>query len=557
MIPILSILFRKHPMLRFLLLPVGFLLFSGLFSLITLALHQKPAISSINPAIGEPGEIMLIRGYNFGDEIGDSWIEIAGDRLTASTCLSWSDTLIKITLPSTVSDGLLFVRTPNGKSNPELFANRENIPVSVRERTDPGLPAIAAIGAQQGNVGDTITISGSNFGLTRSQSQVFFSWQLDPAIPRSGQTQSELSVIPCSEHDFDYEFWSDQEIRVRVPDGAGSGNVYVRTDRGMSNGIPFTVQNPLGTKKFGAKRTYVISSEVNITNVVAAGDNILYLRVPRPVETAAQQGISISASSVEPYMADYEGTILHRLDNLIEGDKKRITHSFILTGYSTETSINPARVKAYAKTDSPLYVTYTAPDTLVPSADPAIVEKGTAIVKKEKNPYRKAEALFKWVTENVAWTRDVQANRTAVQTLSALNGDSQDLSILFCALARSQGIPAIPVAGLLVDSNRNSAVHWWAEFYLEGFGWVPVDPAIPVPGTEAGEAGKTESSFGSLDVNHVAFSRGWTDQPPMLPNSKIVWRNRSWASQPVWEEAAGNISGYTSYWAEPKITGVY
>ncbi len=533
------------------MLPLAFFVFSGLFSLVTLVLHHKPSISSISPSIGVPGEVVVIRGANFGDEMGDSWIEVAGDRLSSSACLSWDGTVIKIVLPSTVDDGLLYVHTRSGTSNPELFANRQNIPVSVRERTDPGMPVIASLSAPQGTVGSVLTITGGNFGLNRNQSQVFFSWQLDSAIPRSGQTQSELSVIACSDHDFDYEFWSDQELRVRVPDGAVSGNVYVKTDRGLSNGFSFTVQNPAGTKKFGARRTYVISTEVSITNVVAAGDNILYIRIPRPVETAAQQNIEISSSSVEPFMKDYKGTILHQLDNLIEGDKKRIAHSFILSEYATDCAVNAARVKPYARTDSPLYVAYTAPDALVPSNDPAVAEKAAAIVKKEKNPYRKAEAIFQWVADNVAWTRDVPANRTVLQTLGALKGDTQDLSLLFCAMARSQGIPAVPVAGLLVDANRDSAVHWWAEFYLEDFGWVPVDLAIDA-GTE-----KPERSFGSLDVNHVAFSRGWTEQSPMLQNSKIVWRSRSWATQPIWEESAGNITGYTSYWAEPKITGVY
>jgi len=553
----LSILFRKYPVLRFLTLPAAFLAFSGAFSLVSLALHHKPSVSSVTPAIGEPGEIMVIRGSNFGYAEGDSWVEIGGDRLTASTCLSWEDDLIKIVLPATVEDGLLYVHTANGRSNPELFANRENIPVTVRDRADPGMPTIATLGSEAGTVGSLLTITGSNFGLSRNQSQVFFSWQLDPAIPRSGQTQSELSVIPCSEHDFDYEYWSDGEIRVRVPDGAGSGNVFVRTDRGMSNGSPFTVQTPAGTKKFGTKRTYVISEEVSITNVVAAGDSILYLRVPRPAESAVQQNIEISASSVEPYMKDYKGTILHRLDNLIEGDKRLITHSFIMADYSTECSINPAKIKPYERVDSPLYLAYTAPDALVPSGDASVVAKAAAIVKKEKNPYRKAEAIFQWVADSVSWTRDVPVNRTVPETLAALNGNAQDMALLFCAMARSQGIPAVPVAGLLVDANRSATVHWWAEFYLENFGWVPVDFAIvganaTVTGTE-----KPERSFGSLNVNHIAFSRGWTDGTPMLPNSKIVWRNRTWASQPIWEEAAGNITGYTSYWAEPKITGVY
>lgn len=551
MIAYLSHSFRKHPFLRFLTLPLAFLVFSALVSLFALAIHRKPSIDSISPSIGEPGEVMVIRGSDFGASKGDSWVEIAGDRLSSSACLSWTDTVIMITLPSTIGDGLLFVHTGNGRSNPELFANRENIPVSVKDSVDPGLPVVASLGAAQATTGSVVTVSGSNFGVSREQSQVFFSWQLDPAIPRTGMTQEELSVIPCSEHDFDYEFWSDQEIRVRVPDGADSGNVYVKTERGLSNGVSIEIVNPAGKKTFGSKRTYVISTEVTVTNVVAAGDNILYLRVPRPAETAAQHNIDVTASSVEPYLADYRGAILHRLDNLVEGDKKRITHSFILTNYSVDCAVNPVRVKPYARTDAPIYTAYTAPDSLVPSTDAAVVARAADIVKKEKNPWNKAQLLFRWIAENVAWTRDVAPNRTVAQTIMLKNGDSHDMALLFCAMARSQGIPAVPVTGLLVDSDRDSAVHWWAEFYIENFGWVPVDPSVPGPDSGPSRA------FGNLDVNHVAFSRGWTDQPPMLPNSKIVWRSRSWALQPIWEESAGNITGYTSYWAEPKITGVY
>lgn len=547
----LSLLFRKHPMMRFLLLPAGFLLFSLFFSAVSLAANRKPVIESLSPAIGEPGDVIVIRGKHFGHDRGDSWIEIGGDRLSSSTYLSWNDKVIMLTLPSTVVDGLLFVHSRSGRSNPELFANRENIPVSVRDRADPGLPAISAVSAAQVPVRGTLTLSGSNFGITRNQSQVFFSWQLDPAIPRSGSTQTELSVIPCSEHDFDYEFWSDKEVRIRVPDGAVSGNVYVKTDRGLSNGMQVNVTNPAGIKKFGTRRTYVLSAEVSVTNVVAAGDNILYLRIPRPSETPSQQAVGITASSVEPYMEDYRGAILHRLENLVEGDKRQITHSFIITNYSVDCSVNEARVKPYEKVTEPLYTTYTAPDSLVPASDPAIASQAAAVVKKEKNPWKQANLLYQWIGSNIAWSRNVNPRNTAAQSLTDKRGDSQDLSVLFCAMARSLGIPAVPVAGILVDANRQGAVHWWAEFYVENFGWVPVDLAIPALDGSVGR------SFGSLDVNHIAFSRGWTDQTPMLPNSKVVWRSRSWALQPIWEESAGNITGYTSYWAEPKVSGVY
>ena len=63
--------------------------------------------------------------------------------------------------------------------------------------------------------------------------------------------------------------------------------------------------------------------------------------------------------------------------------------------------------------------------------------------------------------------------------------------------------------------------------------------------------------FGNLDANHIAFSRGWTDQKPMAPKSRVVYKPRSFAFQPVWEESGGNIKGYTSFWDDPKVTGVY
>jgi hypothetical protein len=38
--------------------------------------------------------------------------------------------------------------------------------------------------------------------------------------------------------------------------------------------------------------------------------------------------------------------------------------------------------------------------------------------------------------------------------------------------------PSRPVAGYVVDDLGQSHRHYWAEFYLESFGWVPVDPYL-------------------------------------------------------------------------------
>jgi transglutaminase-like putative cysteine protease len=61
------------------------------------------------------------------------------------------------------------------------------------------------------------------------------------------------------------------------------------------------------------------------------------------------------------------------------------------------------------------------------------------------------------------------------ETLRRRRGDSSDRAALFVALARSIGIPARPVAGLLVAGGR-FRYRAWAEVWLGG--WVPVDPTL-------------------------------------------------------------------------------
>ena len=72
-------------------------------------------------------------------------------------------------------------------------------------------------------------------------------------------------------------------------------------------------------------------------------------------------------------------------------------------------------------------------------------------------------------------------------------GDAYDFTILFCAMARSCGIPAIPLSGILIDAGLTNQNHWWLEIYLENFGWMPVDVALG--------AGKKHEAFRHITKN--------------------------------------------------------
>ena len=65
------------------------------------------------------------------------------------------------------------------------------------------------------------------------------------------------------------------------------------------------------------------------------------------------------------------------------------------------------------------------------------------------------------------------------------HAECRGYAMLFTALCRAAGVPARPVWGLFrvprgVEAKvGNIASHNWAEFYVPGVGWVPVDPQHP------------------------------------------------------------------------------
>ena len=86
-------------------------------------------------------------------------------------------------------------------------------------------------------------------------------------------------------------------------------------------------------------------------------------------------------------------------------------------------------------------------------------------------------------------------------------GNCTDFHSLFISLARAKGIPARFVIGfpLTAKDGMVKGYHCWAEFWLDGKGWIPVD---------ASEASKSDDPkvraflFGNLDADRVQFTMG-------------------------------------------------
>ena len=124
-------------------------------------------------------------------------------------------------------------------------------------------------------------------------------------------------------------------------------------------------------------------------------------------------------------------------------------------------------------------------------------------------------------------------------------------------MARAAGVPTLPVAGVLAGADGSCRNHWWAEFYIDDIGWIPVDPAMGAGldfEIETPPENPASFYFGSLDSSHITISRGSNSIKFSNITARNVSRPRSYAIQSVWEEASSEIKTYTTKWEAVKVT---
>jgi transglutaminase-like putative cysteine protease len=97
-------------------------------------------------------------------------------------------------------------------------------------------------------------------------------------------------------------------------------------------------------------------------------------------------------------------------------------------------------------------------------------------------------ALMRGIREAVAYERGATDVRTtATDAIEAGRGVCQDHAHVFCAAARSLGVPARYVSGYLAeerDEETRAETHAWAEALVPHLGWVSFDPSNGVSADE-------------------------------------------------------------------------
>jgi transglutaminase-like putative cysteine protease len=134
---------------------------------------------------------------------------------------------------------------------------------------------------------------------------------------------------------------------------------------------------------------------------------------------------------------------------------------------------------------------YLEPSDLI-RTDGIVAATAREITASAKTDGDKARALYEWIVDNTFRDPKVRGcglgDITTMLETKNLGGKCADLNALFVGFARSVGLPARDVYGIRVADSADfkslgksgditKAQHCRAEFYLAGYGWVPVDPA--------------------------------------------------------------------------------
>ena len=124
--------------------------------------------------------------------------------------------------------------------------------------------------------------------------------------------------------------------------------------------------------------------------------------------------------------------------------------------------------------------------------DPRIQKLAREIVGGEKDSWKVSRKLSAWVYDNLAKKMTVSIP-SALDVLESKEGDCNEHSTLFCALARAAGIPCRIAAGV-VESEGSFYYHAWDLVYVGR--WVAVDPTF---GQDIADATHLKLIEGGLD----------------------------------------------------------
>ena len=300
----------------------------------------------------------------------------------------------------------------------------------------------------------------------------------------------------------------------------------------------------------GPWRVFEVTSTAEILQ--PAGVTRVWLPVPLTADTPYQKSLGNSWSaeagniSYSQDAKDSMGIVHAEFPESAKNPKLVLVSRFATRDYAVDASVRGSGV-----TEDPAVLKFNLQASELIPTDGIVRDTAREITKGARTDVDKARAIYEWVVDNTFRDPKVRGCgwgdiKTMLETRN-FGGKCGDLNAMFVGLARSVGIPARDIYGVRVarsqfgyaslgagTENITRAQHCRAEFYAQGHGWIPVDPADvrkvvleEPPGNLALDSEKVVAArkrlFGSWEMNWLAYSYAHDVQLPGSNRAKIPY----------------------------------
>jgi transglutaminase-like putative cysteine protease len=243
----------------------------------------------------------------------------------------------------------------------------------------------------------------------------------------------------------------------------------------------------------GGWRTFELATDVDIAE--PAGHTQLWLPVPSRQRTDYQRSSAANWQAPGAARAQivtapgYNVRLLH----VQWPDTKSVGRVTLTTQVATrDRRVDPSAPARAPRESEYALREYLRATALLPT-EGIVKETAEHATQGHAGVIEKARAIYDWIVDNT--TRDPKTPGCGVGDVGSmlssgyLGGKCADINGLFVAMSRAVRIPARDAYGVRVaDSQRgfkclgrsgdiSKAQHCRAEFYAQGHGWIPVDPA--------------------------------------------------------------------------------
>jgi transglutaminase-like putative cysteine protease len=261
----------------------------------------------------------------------------------------------------------------------------------------------------------------------------------------------------------------------------------------------------LASTAFAAGRTVDATYTATLTGI-PAGATEATVWVPLPVSRGGQTISNVSIDAPLPYRIHHDatngndylsGTVTNPPESLTVRVRFRAARNEVLLTALPDTRASKKELRQDLLANR------------LVTLSPRVRKIADEVTSGKTDPFEQSRAIYQYVMTTMTYdkTKPGWGKGDTERACDIRAGNCTDFHSLFMSLVRAKGIQARFVIGFPMTSKDHlvKGYHCWAEFWIAGRGWIPVDPS---------EASKTTDQavrqylFGNLDPDRVQFTTG-------------------------------------------------